>query len=373
MKIFIVIDYWFPYVGGGPMHVAHITNNLPLKDDDSVTVITSKLHTALNHKADSLKYSFDVIHLGPSMAFNQIVGRLLFLKDLFIFLLKNDFDIIHVHPFTPVLLIKLVSVLKRKPAIFTVHAAGKDLSLENSNAIFSWLLGIVDKIQTYGMPYAYEIFVDKTLINKKNINRNTVYIPNGVDVNFFESIKVKKKFSGKVLFVGRFHHQKNIISLINAFNIVQKKHGTSTLTLVGQGDLYPLVVKKIRSLGLEKKVIIKKPMYGERLLHQYKLSDIFILPSVYEGFPLTLLEAWAAKLPVVSTKVGMANLILNKNNGYPISNPSPDSIADALIKALSDSTRNEKASNGFNLVKERYSWERAAKETYAIYKKVCQQ
>ena len=107
------------------------------------------------------------------------------------------------------------------------------------------------------------------------------------------------------------------------------------------------------------------------VVKMYRAADLFVLPSLSEGFPLTLLEAWAAKLPVVVTAVGeVPYLVKDGVNGYLVSPGEVGSLAEAIIAALKNPDLAKLGENGYNLAKE-YTWERAARKTLRVYQKIC--
>jgi len=86
---------------------------------------------------------------------------------------------------------------------------------------------------------------------------------------------------------------------------------------------------------------------------------------------VVLLEAWAAKLPVVATPVG-ENPLMVKNgiNGYLAQSGRPSDLAKALTKALKNKNRKQLGENGCQLVKENYLWKDCARKTYQVYRQV---
>ena len=103
----------------------------------------------------------------------------------------------------------------------------------------------------------------------------------------------------------------------------------------------------------------------------YKSCHLFILASLYEGQPISLLEAWAAKLPVIVSKTGDCQyLVKNEINGYQIDNQlDPSSIAKIIVDAVQNKKLEELGKNGFNLIKNKYNWEKSAEKVYDLYKK----
>ena len=93
------------------------------------------------------------------------------------------------------------------------------------------------------------------------------------------------------------------------------------------------------------------------------------MPSIYEGQPLTLLEAWAAKLPVIVSKTGDCQYLVKKGkNGYLINNTNDiKEISDLIIRVLKSENKEKMGQNGYNLVKQNFSWKKSARMTLKIY------
>jgi glycosyltransferase involved in cell wall biosynthesis len=98
------------------------------------------------------------------------------------------------------------------------------------------------------------------------------------------------------------------------------------------------IVSEAMQLGVENRVRLRGPVPLDRLLPQYADYDVFVLPTLPgEGVPRVLLEAMAAGLPVVTTAVaGIPGLITHERNGLLIAEPSPDALAAAIYRVLTD-------------------------------------
>ncbi len=213
-------------------------------------------------------------------------------------------DIIHAHSTKAGVIARFWSaVLGIKSVIFTAHGW---VFTEGKRYIERWVTAQVEKLMA---KFTTKIICvsefDKNLALKFNIapESKLITIHNGVDpMVFAESLKSKnfKKFDNEIYitFVGRLAPQKDIFLLIDA---VEPIDGIKVL-VVGDGELRNKVEKYIS----EKKLNNKIKLLGERfdvpdILAQ---SDIFVLPSKWEGLPLTIIEAMMSKLPVVATAVG---------------------------------------------------------------------
>ena len=115
----------------------------------------------------------------------------------------------------------------------------------------------------------------------------------------------------RVVFVGRFAPEKNIPFLLRAFAEVPD----ATLILVGSGPETETIESGIAALGLEERVEIVS--WTSDVPAVLRDADVFVLPSLYEGWPLVVLEALAAGMPVVASDVGsIADMFVDGESGY---------------------------------------------------------
>jgi len=104
---------------------------------------------------------------------------------------------------------------------------------------------------------------------------------------------------------------------------------------------------------------------GFRLVNQEQLDrELFkahclVLPSLREGHPLILFEAWAHRLPVIATNVGSVSQFVNSKNGYLIPSGSVSVLAQAMIKAINNKNLQRMGEAGYDLVKD-YTWDKTA-------------
>ena len=140
---------------------------------------------------------------------------------------------------------------------------------------------------------------------------NFEVINNAIDTDLYtynkeKADKVKKEFDIENKFVvghvGRFSYPKNHKFIIDVFNEVQKVREDSVLMLVGDGDLRSQIEQKVRDLRLSEKVIFTGVRSDVNDLMQG--MDVFLFPSLYEGLPVTMVEAQASGLKcIISDKV----------------------------------------------------------------------
>lgn len=141
-------------------------------------------------------------------------------------------------------------------------------------------------------------------------SKRCAILKNAIDVNKFaysdsyrNEIREEFNLGDKFVIghVGRFNTQKNHTFLIDIFKAVHDQRPESVLMLVGVGDLMPMIKQKVETLGLNESVIFA----GLRSdVHKMMSAfDIFLFPSLYEGLPVTLVEAQTSSLPVVCSDI----------------------------------------------------------------------
>lgn len=149
---------------------------------------------------------------------------------------------------------------------------------------------------------------------------NFAILNNAIDTSCYiynkeKSIQMKKRLGVEDKFivghVGRFRKEKNHSFIIDVFKEVSEINKDSILLLVGDGEIMEDIKNKVRSLGLEEKVIFLGARNDVNDLMQ--IMDVFLLPSLYEGFGMVLIEAQASDLKcIVSDKIPNDGIISNK-------------------------------------------------------------
>jgi len=123
---------------------------------------------------------------------------------------------------------------------------------------------------------------------------------------------------------------------------------------------------------LKARLVTGGALTGKSLIKAYKRSHVFVLPSLAEGQPITLLEAWAAKLPVVVTTVGDNPLMVKDGvNGYLIEPNNVAQLTNAILKVFRARTKDVAMGEaGYKLVRKCFSWEMVADQTWDVYQEV---
>jgi len=198
----------------------------------------------------------------------------------------------------------------------------------------------------------------------------TVVIGNTYDTERFQLIE-RAPHDGPVrlLSVGRLSPEKGHEVLLRAFAQLIERGGDAELTLVGGGACESHLRELSMALGLTDRVHFTGVLIGELLAEQYARADIFVLPSLSEGFGVAVVEAMATGLPVVATRSGGPEDIVDDTSGLLA---RPDDVADFLsalehlIARLGDYDRAAIAASAAA----RYSPEAVATALVRVYREV---
>lgn len=170
----------------------------------------------------------------------------------------------------------------------------------------------------------------KILGQRYRIDSSRVHIiPNGVADEFFINKRRNIHKKPRLLFVGRLSYQKNLTQLLDALDGISDQF---TTTLVGDGELRADLEAHAKKLNL-KNITFAGFASGATLRTYYEKADIFVLPSEREGMPLVLLEAMAAGLPIVATRVtGNKDVVKHNKNGLLVPYGNASALRAALLK-----------------------------------------
>lgn len=173
-----------------------------------------------------------------------------------------------------------------------------------------------------------------------------------------------------ILNVSSFWPYKNQVRLVKAYaSLVQKHHIPHQLVLVGAGDqpeYLAQVHQTVSSLGLEARVHFVGYLPHSEIVPLYYGAEVFVYPSLFETFGLTLLEAMACGTPIISSDRGSLPEILG-DAGLLLDPQQPTEIADAIMRVISDEAlRSALVQKGARRVDD-FSWEKTAAQTRLAY------
>lgn len=311
--------------GGAQRQICYLASFLKKKNNE-VTVLS--YHPG-DFFLDELKKN--KIHYVILQNKNKLLRTLKIIK----FLRSSKHDIVIAYLRAPSIISEIASIFGRKWKLI--------ISERNNYVNDGFLKNLFRRLM--------HLFADHVIVNSntgfQSIKKSAPWLKNvSLIYNFtnLEYFKPKKNLLDKneevinFIGVGKYSDQKNIINLIEAFNIVKKKAPDINFNLQWFGDNFKSdqsnnYLNRIRSLinqySLDD-VFLLNPVTQD-ILDKYQRSSVFILPSLYEGFPNVVCEAIACGLPVLVSDVCDNSFFVDQSNGYLFNPNDPSDIADKII------------------------------------------
>lgn len=202
-------------------------------------------------------------------------------------------------------------------------------------------------------------------VNKSGLPRSKVaVIPNGVEFQRFATAEPADLSQFKIpptartiLSVGRLDPQKNPIGLLRSFSTIADSHRDAHLLYVGHGPLEATLKAAIAETGLGGRVHIAGWQADVPAI--MRACDLFVLASNWEGMPNVLLEAGAASIPVISTRVeGAGEIITSVDSGVLVGISQESELAAAMSECLADpQAAKQRAVQLQHIISERFTWD----------------
>lgn len=221
------------------------------------------------------------------------------------------------------------------------------------------LLGWIDKLRTRQDEQIVRRF-DKFVVLTNEDRGYWGNLPN-IEVIPNAAMHVSDTYSDvmnkRVIAVGRLDYQKGFDRLIQAWELVQYtgKFTDWKLDIFGQGEWREMLQQMIDKAELQDTVRLNKPT--KQIGEEYVKSDLLVMSSNYEGFPMVMIEAMACGLPVVSFdyKCGPKDIIQTGINGLLVPNGDIQALADAMMKVMEDEAYRKMLSLNARKVVDTYS------------------
>ena len=173
-----------------------------------------------------------------------------------------------------------------------------------------------------------------------------------------------------LLFLGRIHPKKGLLELVDAWQRLGDDVDPWHLAIVGwdDGGHEDALRRRIREAGLDARIHLLGPRFGDDKAAAFHHADAFILPSHSEGLPMAVLEAWSYRLPVLMTPGCHLQAGYDAQAALRIE-PTAASVADGLrrLVALPPAERRAIGQRGRALVEARFTWTHVAREMQAVY------
>ena len=297
--------------------------------------------------------------------------------------IKNH-EVIHIHEHRQTLAIFVSHFAGKNNIPYVVQAHGSVLPFFQKEG----LKNIFDKVFGFRILHnASCVFalteVEKEQYLKMGVEEDKIEIvPLGINLEEYENLPQSGRFRSRfnvakedklILFVGRIHEIKGLDLLVDAFNDLIDNNGEVSikLAIVGPDDGYlSKLEEKINEYSLKENVIITGPLYKEEKQEALVDCDLFVMPSKYESFTTSGLEAMACGKPLVLTKNNHIHDWVDGNVGIACGDDK-DSLRKAIETVLfDDDLSTVYGENGKELIKTKYNWDIINKQILDIYKKL---
>ncbi len=213
---------------------------------------------------------------------------------------------------------------------------------------------------------------DVTKLRKAGL-KQTVLLPNGVDLAFWRTyIHAEENEDFVFLAVGRLERQKGYEHLIRAASLLtQTLPAPFRVIIVGEGSEGAALRKLARSQQVEDVVLFAGRKSPEEVRALFSRADAAVFPSLYETTPVTLLEAWAASVPVIVSRVGiLRDVPADFDAAYVVPPGDEEALAEAMSNCVVDTQKCAAvAARGYREATQ-YAWPQIAQKAEAIYRSV---
>lgn len=274
-------------------------------------------------------------------------------------------DVVHTH----LTVIKYAAVAAKlagvKRCVHTVHNVAEEEAegrLQRITNTFYFKFG-------WSVPVALSPEVRRTIVSFYGLPEEKVpMIYNGVDLGkCCPKDDYRLAEPAQLLHIGRFTEQKNHKGLLEGFGEILKAHPNCCLNLIGDGNLEEETKAYAESLGIREKVIF----HGNQtnVYPFLREADIFLLPSKFEGMPMTIIEAMGTGLPVVASAVGgVPDMMTHGESGMLVS-CDPKAVANAVCTLLESEDLRQTLGTAAKEKSKQFSAQYMAKAYTEVYRK----
>ena len=381
-----------PILWAGSHRVVYDISKALSKRGHEVIVLTSdiiniKEKKKINSKIDTCNHVKIVRNKIVNFKLTEITGMTIS-TDIMAFLKKalKDFDVVHAHEYRTYENIVLHHYAKKYDITYLLQAHGS-LRRDDPKRSLKWV---------YDIFFGYSLLKDASKVIALTPTEAEQYmsmgvpkekiaiIPNGIDLSEYAELPPKGSFKKKfnipedrkiILYLGRVHKIKGIDFLIRAYAYLKNKMNfkDAVLVIAGPDDGYLSEVKSlVHDLSVSNSVLFVGSLYGGDKLAAYVDSEVYILPSRYETFGMTVLEAYACGKPVIASDVGgLKELIVDGETGFLFEAGNFKQMAEKIVYLLNNSDKAvEIGRKARILVEEKYSIDKVVDMIERLYSEV---
>ena len=329
MRIIQITPEFPPDCGGIGYYVFYLSKELIKMGHDILVILRRKDNKNYIFKQIPVK-SIKVAGIPP-------LNLSTFAKKLEKVLAEEKKDLVHIHSSV------MPTISCNCPVMVTAHWCNKEgipifhRPIKDLDSLYrNIMLPIYTRLESKLVKSCEKLTVVSNSLKKEfekhyNITADVVY--NGVDTERFNS-NSRVETDNAILFIGKLGAGKGILDLLKIAEMLKKSHPKTKLYIIGNGPLKNSIKKGIKKKGLNNVEMISQLKHPE-LIKYYQRAKIFVLPTYYEGFPTTVLEAMACALPVIATNIsGIPEQIDEGGNGFMITPGDIQSFYKRIVELL---------------------------------------
>jgi len=332
----------YPYLGGGQIHLLSLMERLDKERFE--TILCCNVESEIGKVAKNKGFPVYHVRIGRPWDVRPLIQMLKLFHN-------HKVDIIHAQDFQSCFIAALASRLAGIPhVLWTVHVTNLHRSVQGIPLWKRQSYILIDKV----LSKLIDKFITVSNANKVSLIKEEgipadkiVTIYNGVDLAKFnpdsisdevilslkEDLGITDEFIIGV--VTRLAPEKGLEYLFKALKILDAKFSRWRCVVVGDGELKEHLQQRTKEEGIDAKIHFLG--WKENPLAYYRLFDVFVLPSLFEGLPLVLLESLAMQCPVIATTVqGNPEVVRHGEVGLLVPPRSPDALAAALLTLLNN-------------------------------------
>lgn len=352
-KIILIFSaFYTPFLGGAEMFVREITKRL--KDKYQFIIITSRIQRTLPREEE--REGIKVYRVGFGFKIDKYFYPVLApFKSYFV---KHDLVQAVLESYAGLALL-VYRIFQKKPALLSLQSQKDSIP----KFLFKRIHLVPDKVHAISNVLAQRA--------KEFGAKNIEVIPNGVDPEKFKNLNTFLKEKHRIISVAHLKKVKGIEYLIRAMPEISETFPDAKLVLVGEGPEREKLRLKSQELKISDRVEFKGTLSSARIPEELMKSEVFVLPSISEGMGIALVEARAAEIPVVATRVGgILDVIEDQKTGILVEPKDSQAIAKAVIKIFSEPVFAQNLIKEARLNLEEYDWQNIAEKINKIYQEL---
>lgn len=365
---------------GCEVHVIGLSRNLKVK-------------RVISHKGVVFHCFPDYSRLGKSLRLLFFLRKMA--KEILTLSKRKKFDVVHGQGSSAGAVAFAKALGLESKCVGTIHTVGFDEQMETAKDYWRYDFYLTGLYTVLSAPPPIIMLYGKFVYNQMDVNiavseynrrrASLIYkipldkiitIPSAVNSNFLNEVSLKEAESRSgyqvILYVGRLAPRKGVHYLLQAMPRIIEYFPKARLVVVGAGPLEHYLRDLSRRLDLQSSVLFLGYVSDERIRRLFAFADVVVVPSIFEGCPLVLLEAMAVGKPVVASAVqGIPEVVKHEFSGLLVKPGNVHDIEHAVVRLMEDKDfADYLGENARRTIMKGYSWEKIARRTMEVYEKL---